>query len=60
MSQVYDQLLMRVRNERDVETGQALMPRERGPDLTPSPTVPAGRGHHFLQSNWAFGGHPAA
>ena len=56
MSRVYDQLLMKVRNEGDVEIGQALMPRERGPDLLPSPTVPAGRGHHFLQSNWTFGG----
>src|SRR5215475_1461268 len=27
---------------------------ERGPDLTSSPTVPAGRGRYVFQSNWTF------
>ena len=44
----YDQLLMNARNEGERRNRPSSHgPRERGPDLTPSPTVPAGRGRHF-------------
>lgn len=39
--------------------GAALHPREHGPDLTPHPSVPRGRGQHLYNELWPLDGRNA-